>query len=145
MEQQARKQLALRIRRLREYKDWTAEELAHQAGVSTRTVSRLETAQVSEPHRATLARVAKALGEDQLNAPRVSLEEVEQATQTQLDVIAADVKETLRLLRQLAGVDPRKPPGELGRRAEGSSPTAQDRPRAKRARAADARKGNVAG
>lgn len=103
MEQQARKELAERIRRGRLRKGWNGEDLAHQAGVSVRTVSRYETAQVTDPREHTLTRLARALGvsRDELAGPRVTPEELERAYEQQLDRIERKLDELLeRLVEQ---------------------------------------------
>lgn len=53
-----------KIRELRLARGLTQEELAYAANVSVRTIWRLEHGQYRQPQRATLRRVATALGQD---------------------------------------------------------------------------------
>lgn len=91
MEQRARDHLAKRLKELREYKGWTADDLAHESGVSIRTVSRLETANIENPRETTLVRLAGALEQtrEALAGPRLTPEAMDRAAQTQLDTIEA--------------------------------------------------------
>lgn len=52
-------ELADRIRTLRESKGWTQEDLAHEAGIGTATVSRLERG-IIEPRAVTLRALCDA-------------------------------------------------------------------------------------
>jgi transcriptional regulator with XRE-family HTH domain len=55
-----RKQMAARVRALRDQRGWTNETLAYKAGVSVKTVSRLVNGR-HDPRDNTLRKVAKAL------------------------------------------------------------------------------------
>jgi transcriptional regulator with XRE-family HTH domain len=54
--------LAVRVKRLRERKDWTQHELARQSGVSRATIAALETGQRSSVSLENGARIANSLG-----------------------------------------------------------------------------------
>jgi transcriptional regulator with XRE-family HTH domain len=54
--------LAVRVKRLRERKDWTQHELARQSGVSRATIAALEAGQRSSVSLENGARIANALG-----------------------------------------------------------------------------------
>lgn len=95
MEMHARKQLAAKTIESRKRKGWSNEELAHQAGVSTRTISRIETASIKDPKDETLRRVAKALGQsfEDYAGPRITTELVEEARKTQMDELQQELAE----------------------------------------------------
>ena len=59
--EQHRKEAGDHVRELRKARSWTIEHLAHEAGVATKTVSRLENGQ-TEARSSTLGRIAGALG-----------------------------------------------------------------------------------
>ena len=52
-----------KIRELREAFGWSQEELARRAGVSTRTVLRVENGQTANPSAQTLAQIAAGFGQ----------------------------------------------------------------------------------
>jgi transcriptional regulator with XRE-family HTH domain len=54
--------LGRHIRRIREQRGWTLEELAERMGVSANTVRRIERGQSQRPHVHTLSRLANAFG-----------------------------------------------------------------------------------
>jgi transcriptional regulator with XRE-family HTH domain len=81
-----RRHAADRLTELRLARGWTVEELAHQAGVSTKTVSRLQNAH-SEPRQSTVRRIAEALEVD----PAELLGPPPAAQATQLDRIEAAI------------------------------------------------------
>ena len=53
-----------KLRIARAEKDWTKEELAKRAGVSSRTISRIELERVTRPRGETLEKIAKAWGKE---------------------------------------------------------------------------------
>lgn len=53
-------EIGTRLRRLRHLRDWTQEELAAQAGISKRNISRYESGNV-EPRKSTLLKLAQVL------------------------------------------------------------------------------------
>jgi transcriptional regulator with XRE-family HTH domain len=62
MEEAQLRDLSARIKRLRKARGWSAERLAHEANMSSKTVSRLEKGQTAEPHDDTFQKLAIALG-----------------------------------------------------------------------------------
>jgi transcriptional regulator with XRE-family HTH domain len=54
--------LGQRIRRLRQAKDWTQEDLARESGVSQVYISRLESGATENVRVETFSQLAKALG-----------------------------------------------------------------------------------
>lgn len=96
MEEQQRQRLAQRLKDLRKYKGWTEPELAHEAGVSIQTISRLENGQTENPRDNTIQRLANAykMTREELAGPRTSPEEMDRAYESQLD----DIKAKLELL-----------------------------------------------
>lgn len=52
---------AERIRRLREKRNWTQEELAKKAGLDGNSVAKIERGE-SKPYGVTITKIAKALG-----------------------------------------------------------------------------------
>lgn len=141
VEEQQRLQLAKRLKELRRYKGWTEADLWHASGVSIQTISRLENGHTTDPRENTLLSLAKAfkVSRDDLAGPRLSPEEVDEATQTQLDRIEAAVNEVLSRLRGDDG--PPEPPGELGRRAKAPKPKPQDPGQSAKRAAADGSQG----
>jgi transcriptional regulator with XRE-family HTH domain len=61
-----RKEVGRKVVQLREGKAWSQEKLAHEAGVSTKTVSRLENGE-RETRRYILRKVADALGVNEID------------------------------------------------------------------------------
>jgi transcriptional regulator with XRE-family HTH domain len=61
MEEAQRRDAGARLKRLRKRKGLSAERLAHEAGVSSKTVSRLEKGETEDPHDETLQKLAQAL------------------------------------------------------------------------------------
>lgn len=57
--------LAKLIVRARQARGWTAEELSRQAGLSVKTISRIETGRSREPKQPTRERLARALDIDE--------------------------------------------------------------------------------
>ena len=54
-----------RLRRARDRRDWTQEELARRSGVPVVTISRIENDRYGErPRQSTIRRLAEALGVD---------------------------------------------------------------------------------
>lgn len=88
------------VRGLRKRRGWSAEDLAHAAGVSTKTIYRLEKGKVEDPQGKTTSGVARALGvsESEVRGEPVlpTPEEV-----AQLDRIEAIVEETREIARRL--------------------------------------------
>ena len=108
MEQQ-RKEAGQRVRQLREQRQWTAEDLAHHAGLAVKTISRFENGR-HEGRQTTVRKIAKALdvSEQEITGPPPAplglghngsvpseLADLLAATQDRL----ASVEEELRLLR----------------------------------------------
>jgi len=54
--------IVLRVRALREARNWSQNELARRAGIAQSIVSRLEAGKVTSLHLETLERLAKAFG-----------------------------------------------------------------------------------
>lgn len=79
MEEAQRRELARNLIRLREERDWSSERLAQEAGVSSKTISRLENAHVEDPRSATIAKLADAFDVDRekITGPRLSVDEPE--------------------------------------------------------------------
>lgn len=128
MEEQARQQLAKRLKELRQYKGWTADELAHQSGVSPRTVSRLETAGVENPRETTLVRLADAFQMDReaLAGPRLTPEAMDQAARTQLDTIEGMLRILIRRLPDPAAEIERELQEAVRQAAERAASNARD-------------------
>ena len=57
----AQRELGVRIRDLREQKNWIQKDLAEHAGLPIRTIGRIERGEV-DVRLSTLSRIAKALG-----------------------------------------------------------------------------------
>jgi len=76
MEDQQRQERAKALIRLRKARGWSAERLAQEAKVSSKTVSRIETADVDEPHTGTIKKLAVALDAqiEDINGPAPPME-----------------------------------------------------------------------
>lgn len=93
-----RKRLAERLENERESKSLSRETLAIKAGVSDKTIKRIEEQRVARPRPVTIRRIADALGiEPALLAPPEELEE------DQLNRIERKLDRVLRLLEGQAG------------------------------------------
>ena len=90
-----------RVRALRKARHWSQEDLATHAGVSVKTVSRIETGQVEDPRGPTVSRIATALGiaEGDIRGELPELPVTGAADQ--LDRIEAIVTELLELVRRV--------------------------------------------
>lgn len=85
-----RQQVAERLTDLRRAHQWTVEELAQRAGVSPKTISRLQNAK-GDPRRSTVRKIAAALEVD----PAEFLGPPPAATASQLDRIEAKLDRLL--------------------------------------------------
>lgn len=103
MEEQQRQHLAGAIRTRRTYKGWTEATLSQESGVSIETISRLENAKTENPRDHTIASLAAAfkITSEELAGPRLSPEELDQATQTQLDRIETKLAHLGDILAEL--------------------------------------------
>lgn len=101
-----RKQAGLRLVRLREQRGWNQEELAHEAKLSVKTVSRFENGR-HDGRRNTIKRLAEALGvneQDITGPPPAPLGlDAEAPSDDQLDRIEAKLDALLAALTQRAG------------------------------------------
>ncbi len=97
MEEQQRQGLAKKVKDLRIYKGWTEAILARESGVSIETISRLENAKTENPRDHTISSLAAAFAmtSDELAGPRLSPEDMDRVTQTQLDRIEAKLNTLL--------------------------------------------------
>lgn len=86
-----------RVKRLRKSRSWSQEQLAHQAGVSTKTVARLE-----KQHQASFETIRKIA--DALKIDRSQLVEQEPGTTVQLDRIEQKLDELRGEIRSLAQI-----------------------------------------
>lgn len=116
-------------------KGWSREELARQAGLSVKTISRILSGKTADPKRPTIQRLATALGVDEgALIPRSTFA----AQPSQLDRIERMLTELLAVVAPTRpeGADDRTatgtpaPGGELGRRLgeNGSNGRNQQRP-----------------
>ena len=85
-----RRHAADRLTDLRRARGWTVEDLAHHAGVSPKTISRLQNAK-GDPRRSTVRKIAAALDVD----PAEFLGPLPAAQTTQLDRIEAKLDRLL--------------------------------------------------
>ena len=101
-----RQQRAQRIKRLREHRGWSAERLAQEAGLSAKTVSRLENADVDEPRGNTIRKLADALDveQDAIRGARPSLPQTR--LEERLGRIETKLDELLDQLPQAALAEP---------------------------------------
>lgn len=85
-----REQIAQRLTDLRQARRWTVDDLAHAAGVSPKTISRLQNAK-GDPRRSTVRKIADALEVD----PAEFLGPPPAAQATQLDRIESKLDQLL--------------------------------------------------
>lgn len=111
--------LAQRIMHARKAKGWGRERLAREAGLSPKTILRLEKAEVDKPNPATYDKLAHALGVEVrfLDAGRPTLEDLQEQGGP-LDRIERKLDDILTRL-------PPAPPGALGRRLAARPPNAK--------------------
>lgn len=126
-----RKEVALRLTALREARGLTQEELAYAAGVSNKTISRLENGR-NEPELDTLRKLAKALdaevreiqgdppaplglGVTQLDRVEAKLDAILELLTPSLDEIEQETEQAVRRARR--NVDAAAPTKRAARRA----------------------------
>lgn len=107
MEDAQRQHLAHQVKTRRLARDWSAAELGYAAGVSAKTISRLENAHVEHPRNATIRALAKALGAKpaDLTGPRPSQDELEQDAQDQLDQMQETLKRIDDAVKQILAAE----------------------------------------
>ena len=91
-----RQQRGAHVRKLREARGWSIETLAQKAGMSAKTVGRIERGKTEDPRATTFSRLARALGVAEAEIRGEPPVTPEQATQ--LDRIEAKLDELLRRL-----------------------------------------------
>lgn len=134
--QEHAQQRGKRLVALRKDRDWTSEQLAQEAGLSYKTISRLENGDVEEPRRNTIKKLASALKvtEAAITGERPSSMDIEQ-TASQLDRIEKMLEELLALAKDSSDGGAPPLPGETGRRLPKgpTSPPNQRRPGTRKA------------
>jgi transcriptional regulator with XRE-family HTH domain len=106
--------LAQRIRHFRKAKGWSKERLALEAGLSSKTIKRLEKAEIKTPQSATYDKLADALGIEvrQLDAGRPTLDELEDQGGP-LERLEDLLKANQRMLKTLVAFATERATGEV--------------------------------
>lgn len=96
-----RKEAGRRLAALRDSRGLTQDELAHEAGVSVKTVSRFENGR-HDGRRTTVRQIAKALGVDEADILGPPLDPLGLGATTQLDRIEQTLSELREAVATLA-------------------------------------------
>lgn len=134
MEDEQKQRMAAKLVAERDQRDWSAERLAQEAGVSSKTISRWENCRTDEPRTDHVQKVAAALGinPEDLTGPRLVAADGEpgpiERLEEKLEELAEALAELLAIASERVAEDAGAQDDQSGHEDEGGDDESGEKP-----------------